>query len=229
MAEWEAKLAQRLANTQPTAGPGAATGAGASAAAEDQMSIGSTLRTTMRVRYRPVGGGGGSSEAGALTFPRTRGEGSRAAAGVVVEVGHRSMRTYYRQRFRPSNSALGSANPELYALMLSYANAGVLSTIPQGPRAPGAGVKHERSRAQMTRDSKQHMQQGINNNMTMNGMKHFKNQSLQCALPPGRPPRAPVSPPRRPLPRGALAAPSPSPPRAPAYHTRPPLLRWRRF
>ena len=44
--------------------------------------------------------------------------------------------------------------------------------------ARNGGVKHERNRAQMQRDKKAFVAQGMNNNMTMKGMKHFKNQSL---------------------------------------------------
>ena len=65
--------------------------------------------------------------------------------------------------------------PELQQLLLSYHKAGVLTTHQP---AQGPGIKHERSSRQINRDQRQFMRQGITNNTTMNGMKHFKNQSL---------------------------------------------------
>jgi hypothetical protein len=136
----------------------------------------------MRVRYRPVASAAG--EAGSLSLVRGGGGGGggegegEAGPESRVEIGHRSMRTYYKQNFRPSSS-LGAARPELHALMLQYAKAGVLAAPVGGARHPhGIGARHERSHFQVERDKKMFMRQGITNNKTMNGMKHFKNQSL---------------------------------------------------
>ena len=136
--------------------------------------MGSARSTVLRVRYRPIAGGGGGSEAGSLAFTRGGGVGAQ-----LVEAGHRSMRTYYRQSYRPSSSALGAVNPQLHALMLQYAKAGVLAQPLGGVRHGAAKAgRHERSTRQVHQDKKAHLAQGINNNKTMNGMKHFKNQSL---------------------------------------------------
>ena len=61
----------------------------------------------MRVRYRPVGS---NAEAGALTFGR--GEGHSAT---VVEAGHRSMRTYYKQSYKPVNGAVQAGAARAHA------------------------------------------------------------------------------------------------------------------
>ena len=135
----------------------------------------------MRVRYRPIAPAG-SSEAGALAFERAAPGGGDGGGGGrrLMEAGHRSMRTYYKQSYKPEGSSLGAADPKLHALMVQYAKAGVLSAPTGGWRhvGGGAGTKHERSHTQMQRDRKAHLAQGLNNNMTMSGMKHFKNQSL---------------------------------------------------
>ena len=49
-----------------------------------------------------------------------------------------------------------------------------------GPRRLGGhgGVHNEQSRATLQRTKKMFVAQGLNNNSTMSGMKHFKNQSL---------------------------------------------------
>lgn len=60
--------------------------------------------------------------------------------------------------------------------MLQYAKAGVLSSTLQLKMAPK--TKSERTKMVLNRAAKLHMQQGITNNTTMSGMKHFKNQSL---------------------------------------------------
>ena len=165
-------------------GAGGAGGAGSAggAACGDEASIASSRRSVAyRVRYRPVGASSPSAEVGALTFGRQGGR-------VTAEAGHRSMRTYYKQSYKPSSDSLGAANPPLHALMLQYAKAGVLTTpmvggaggqlrLHAGRGFGGAGA-NERSRTQMQRDSKAHVAQGVNNNKTMSGMKHFKNQSL---------------------------------------------------
>ena len=102
--------------------------------------------------------------------------------GSEVEVGHRSMRLYYRQSYRPNHgSPLGhiQGSPELQSLMLQYAKAGVLAHPMGGQLRHGkATPHHERTHTQLQRDKKAFVAQGITNNMTMKGMKHFKNQSL---------------------------------------------------
>ena len=71
--------------------------------------------------------------------------------------------------------------------MIQYAKAGVLAA-PPGSGALVAGRKHQAplssaeakaQRQQVHREKRAHLAQGLNNNMTMSGMKHFKNQSLQ--------------------------------------------------
>ena len=134
-----------------------------------------TMRATWQVRYRPIGGGSGApDEAGSLTFGRNVGK--DGAHRVAIEAGHRSMRQYYKQSYRPEGGAIGVHNPQLHALMLQYAAAGVLAT-----HLPSHGKVtpfHDRSKNQIHRDSKMFVKQGVTNNTTMNGMKHFKNQSL---------------------------------------------------
>ena len=72
---------------------------------------------------------------------------------------------------------LGGA--ELHALMLQYAQAGVLANPMPRMRLGGhGGVHNEQSRATLQRTKKMFVAQGLNNNSTMSGMKHFKNQSL---------------------------------------------------
>jgi len=61
--------------------------------------------------------------------------------------------------------------------MLQYAKAGVLSSHLQ-LRLAQPRAKNEMTRAQLTRDAKLHVKQGLTNNTTANGMKHFKNRSL---------------------------------------------------
>lgn len=133
------------------------------------------MRATWQVRYRPIGGGSGApDEAGSLTFGRNVGK--DGAHRVAIEAGHRSMRQYYKQSYRPEGGAIGVHNPQLHALMLQYAAAGVLAT-----HLPSHGKVtpfHDRSKNQIHRDSKMFVKQGVTNNTTMNGMKHFKNQSL---------------------------------------------------
>ena len=43
------------------------------------------------------------------------------------EIGHRTLRRFYRQSFKAHSTSLGAAKPELQALMEQYATAGVLS------------------------------------------------------------------------------------------------------
>lgn len=91
------------------------------------------------------------------------------------EVGHRSMRRFYRQRFKPSSTSLGAANPGLQALMQQYSKAGVLSThVWEGP--PGAGKRSEVSKVQQHAEAKLFVKTGMSNNKTLT--KHYKNQSL---------------------------------------------------
>ena len=153
--------------------------------APDAMSVSGSVRSTaLRVRYRPIGGSSGASaEAGTLTIgpeSRPNADGQLVERGPARELGHRSMRAYYRQRYRPGGGdALGATNPELHALMLQYAQAGVLPTPMPRMRLGGhSGVHNEQSRATLQRTKKMFVAQGLNNNSTMSGMKHFKNQSL---------------------------------------------------
>ena len=173
LAEWGTRLRNARHSRR------AAASAAAASSTADDVSMATSRRTTyMRVRYRPIAPPGSTSEAGSLTFGRTAPSGE-GGGRVLMEAGHRSMRTYYKQSYKPEGSTLGAADPKLHALMLQYAKAGVLSA-PGGWRGGGGGpgIKHERSHTQMQRDSKAFVAQGITNNMTMKGMKHFKNQSL---------------------------------------------------
>ncbi|KAL1524429.1 hypothetical protein AB1Y20_019324 [Prymnesium parvum] len=132
----------------------------------DQAST-SRSRVTMAVRYRTMG----DLEAGALTVSK--------ADGTKREIGHRSMKAYYKQSYRPADTSLGVVNPALERLMLQYAEAGVLTTRTDsnlsGYRARG---QNEMSYNAQRIADKKHMQQGLINNTTAKGMKHFKNQSL---------------------------------------------------
>eukprot|EP00322_Chrysochromulina_rotalis_P001520 CAMPEP_0115882078 /NCGR_PEP_ID=MMETSP0287-20121206/28799_1 /TAXON_ID=412157 /ORGANISM="Chrysochromulina rotalis, Strain UIO044" /LENGTH=541 /DNA_ID=CAMNT_0003338105 /DNA_START=69 /DNA_END=1694 /DNA_ORIENTATION=+ len=184
--EWSAKLADRLRSEE---GGASASEAAFSAAARpaDAMSVATSARSTRwTVRYRPVGGGaagsGPDAEVGAL---RVRSEaGSIRADGSIVprdtarELGHRAMKTFYRQKFRPGHGdgISGVSNPEMHALMVQYSNAGVLAHPMPAAKAPAA--KFERNRAQVNLDKKMMVRQGDTNNLTAPGRKHFKNQSL---------------------------------------------------
>ena len=108
--------------------------------------------------------------------------GRKGPHGAQVEVGHRAMRIYYNQSYRPNHgSPLGhiQGSPELQQLMLQYAKAGVLTNPASGTRhIAGIGARSEIGYREQNVIKKKFVAQGINNNMTMNGMKHFKNQSL---------------------------------------------------
>ena len=184
-AEWSQRLAAKKA------GGGAAGAAASRHAAAETMSVASSARSTRwTVRYRPVGaahgGGGPEEEAGAL---RVRAEaGSIRSDGTIVahetqrEIGHRSMKVYYRQKFRPGHGdgiSGFSSNPAMHALMLQYAQAGVLTNpMPAARQAMLAASKFEKSKHQVNHEKKMHVRQGNTNNLTAPGMKHFKNQSL---------------------------------------------------
>ena len=125
LAEWgkrlsharaDAKAERKRAAKQAAAGTSSAGGDAVDlSAGDDDGSVAGSSRgpaTVMRVRYRPVGGGAAAagSEAGSLYFKRA------GAHGSEVEVGHRSMRLYYRQSYRPNHgSPLGhiQGSPEL--------------------------------------------------------------------------------------------------------------------
>ena len=80
-----------------------------------------------------------------------------------------------------ASSSLGASNPELHDLMVQYAKAGVLTSyneVTRGLHPNGVGARNERGRAALQRTKYLDLKQGINNNKTMRGMKHFKNQSL---------------------------------------------------
>ena len=98
------------------------------------------------------------------------------------EIGHRKLRRYYKQSFKPSSAAvgggaLGSVHPGLQALMQQYSKAGVLSTHLM-PGKPDASKHNEVSKAAQHINQKKFMKQGLTNNTTAPGMKHYKNQSL---------------------------------------------------
>jgi len=173
--EWSAKLQAASSRAGPSAAAESASASSAAAAAakDDAMSVVSSSRSVrLRVRYRPLN----RIEAGSLTLPS---KGSDAlTTSPSREIGHRSLRTYYRQRYRPEGDALGAANPELAALMLQYSKAGVLTNPMPSQGVRGPVIKHERTKQQLHRDKKAFVAQGMTNNTTMNGMKHYKNQSL---------------------------------------------------
>jgi len=156
---------------------GAGRSGGAGGAVDDAMSDATSMRSTrLRVRYRPLAG----AESGSLALPAgaPNADGQVVVRGVAREIGHRSMRAYYRQKYRPEGHSLGASNPELHALMMQYSAAGVLTNPMPTHGLHGAGAKHERSKAQVHFDKKQFLAQSLTNNTTMNGMKHYKNQSL---------------------------------------------------
>mmetsp|Transcript_16377 Transcript_16377/g.34708 ORF Transcript_16377/g.34708 Transcript_16377/m.34708 type:complete len:563 (-) Transcript_16377:1399-3087(-) len=120
-----------------------------------------TTTTVRRVRYVPLPS---STDAASLMLHGK-------------EVGHRDLTRYYKQRFRPSGSSLVSASPRLNSLMLQYAKAGVLSSQLQVRMAQPH--KHcEVGKKDIQRQARLYVKQGITNNTTANGMKHFKNRSL---------------------------------------------------
>ena len=170
--EWS----QKLESAQKQQAAAAKQGAGEA----DDASMASSRRMVLRVRYRPIASGP-SDEAGTLAFNRSSASGNQRT---TVEVGHRSMRTYYKQSYKPEN---GSVSPQLHALMIQYAKAGVLAAPPGGGalvagrkhQAPLSSAEAKAQRQQVHREKRAHLAQGLNNNMTMSGMKHFKNQSLQ--------------------------------------------------
>ena len=134
----------------------------------------------MRVRYRPVGTAVGDSEAGSLAFIRSERAGLPRAS---VELGHRSMQLYYKQSFRPNHGASVGAlgtNTALNDLMLQYSKAGVLTTRGAARTAhpAGMGARSQMDFKAIHKSQRHFVMQGMTNNTTMNGMKHFKNQSL---------------------------------------------------
>mmetsp|Transcript_32581 Transcript_32581/g.106369 ORF Transcript_32581/g.106369 Transcript_32581/m.106369 type:complete len:435 (-) Transcript_32581:758-2062(-) len=128
---------------------------------------------TYRVVYRPL----------ELAAPEGPGyvEGMATLSLGRGEAAHRSMQRYTKQKFRPSHGSsvgsLGPTRPELAALMHQYADAGVLSThLRRQLRAPNP--TSERDRRALHTEARLFVKQGITNNTTANGMKHYKNQSL---------------------------------------------------
>ena len=114
-AEWSSRLAACKA--------GAPADSPARAAPDCAMSETTSVRATrFVVRHRKIGSSG---EAGTLTLRKVGG--TIDSAGQIVprdttrEIGHRSLRTFYRQHYRPEGDSLGATNPELAALMLQYA------------------------------------------------------------------------------------------------------------
>ena len=159
--EWRLKLRRAEAAARRAAAAGRA----------ETESVGSRA---YRVRYR-----------GGAALPRTRWEASQAITdgGTLAiggkEVGHRALRVFYRQSYGGAATALAASNPQLHQLMLQYQEAGVLdggrNMLASRPLAAG---KSERSYAQIRTEAKKWMQQGMNNNTSGLGMKHYKNQSL---------------------------------------------------
>ena len=133
----------------------------------------SVASSTRSVRYT----GGGGSVRSTLAVEG----GSEGAASLVLatrEVGHRELARYYKQCFRPGGGSLVTSSPQLDRLMLQYARAGVLSPHLQMRMRQPRG-RNEMTRADIQREAKGFVKQGVNNNKTANGMKHYKNQSLQ--------------------------------------------------
>ena len=91
------------------------------------------------------------------------------------EIGHRTLRRFYRQSFKAHSTSLGAAKPELQALMEQYATAGVLSAHTPS-LAAGAHKRNEVSKMQNYKNAKLFVKTGESNNMTLT--KHYKNQSL---------------------------------------------------
>jgi len=127
-----------------------------------------------RVVYSPLQLHVGDDRAGVESLP--------TLALVGREVGHRSMSRYFKQKYRPSSNqygglgSLGVHRPELALLLEQYADAGVLSTHLQMKFQVKA--KSEINRGDQHKQQRLYVKQGITNNTTMNGMKHYKNQSL---------------------------------------------------
>lgn len=161
-AEWLPAIAsaQRKAARQPPAAP-----AGTSP---------STSRTSYRIVYRPLQLAAPRVAAYAESLP-TLALGSR-------EMGHRSMAKIYKQKFSPTHGtalgAIGVGRPNLAALMHQYAEAGVLSAHLAFKLRLHANAKSERDMKAIHVASRLYLKQGLTNNTTINGMKHYKNQSL---------------------------------------------------
>jgi hypothetical protein len=126
----------------------------------EAMSVASSCAP--RARYAPL--------------PSSAGAASLGVGG--KEIGHRQLRTFYKQKYGGGSTALGVAHPQLHALMLQYAQAGVLSTHLANPLLARKAQHSERSYAVLRRAGKAYVKQGLTNNSTANGMKHYKNQSL---------------------------------------------------
>jgi hypothetical protein len=140
----------------------------------DKEQTGSTAGGSFRVVYRPL----------ALSAPEAPGVDSLPTLALAGrEVGHRSMSRFFRQKYKPSAGApgsvgsLGAHRPELALLMAQYAGAGVLSSQLQLKFRP-APAKSERNRADLHREQRMFVMQGVKNNKAGAGMQHYKNQSL---------------------------------------------------
>jgi len=133
-------------------------GGKASGPASDAMSL--TSSVMRRVVYNPLPG---SADAASLQLPHK-------------EIGHRGLSRYYKQHFRPASGSVATGSHQLDALLLQYAKAGVLSTHIQ--KRFEVQARSEVGKKQRAIASKAFVKQGIVNNTTANGMKHYKNQSL---------------------------------------------------
>jgi len=103
---------------------------------DDAMSVSSSVAAA-RVRYKIMPS---SHDGVSMQLPKK-------------EVGHREFRRYYKQHFRPSAGTVYSSSPELDALMLQYAKAGVLSTHMQ-KRFVAPGTKRIKSASQQASSTK---------------------------------------------------------------------------
>lgn len=152
----------------------------ATASAED-MSVGTSTRS-MRwtVRYRPVGT---AAEAGALTVRAEAGtirsDGTVVAHDCERELGHRSMRTFYKQKFRPGHGELLAGfghNPAMHALLLQYSQAGVLANPMPALKIPQNGFM---SRTSVHMQKLADVKQGDKNCMNgAYGYRHFRDRNV---------------------------------------------------
>ena len=185
-AEWAHRLAahQGGAPSSPAAPmplpPPPAPAQRATASAED-MSVGTSTRS-MRwtVRYRPVGT---AAEAGALTVRAEAGtirsDGTVVAHDSERELGHRSMRTFYKQKFRPGHGELLAGfghNPAMHALLLQYSQAGVLANPMPALKIPQNGFMSKTSvHMQKLADVKQGDKNCMNGAY---GYRHFRDRNV---------------------------------------------------
>lgn len=132
------------------------------------------------VRYRPVGT---AAEAGALTVRAEAGtirsDGTVVAHDCERELGHRSMRTFYKQKFRPGHGELLAGfghNPAMHALLLQYSQAGVLANPMPALKIPQNGFM---SRTSVHMQKLADVKQGDKNCMNgAYGYRHFRDRNV---------------------------------------------------